>query len=84
MNHEDSYWGRKACNAEGPLRFVNPTMPDQVKQRRHSLPGGLTVNPFGHLISPIGLTPIFITRVCPLLSGLNSTGDKVPCHHHSI
>ena len=69
---------------EGPLLVIDPKTPCMVEHHRDALFGFIPIDLLRHLMCPIGLTPKFIPRMCPLLAGLDPSKSEICCHDHPI
>ena len=69
---------------EGPLLVVDPKMPHKVEHHRDVTFNFIPTDLLRHLMGPIGLPSEFISRMCPLLAGLDPPKSEICCHDHPI
>ena len=69
---------------EGPLLVIDPKMLRKVEHCGDAPFNFISTDLLGHLTGPIGLPPEFISRMCPLLAGLDSPKSEICCHDHPI
>ena len=81
---EGSYPWWEGPYTEGPLLIVNPTTPHEVKQHSNSPHDFIPVNPLGHLMGPISISPEFISGMCSLLARLALPKSEVHRYYGPI
>ena len=69
---------------EWPMLVTDPKMPRKVEHHRDVTFNFIPTDLLRHLTGPIGLPSEFISRMCPLLAGLDPPKSEICCHDHPI